>query len=92
MLAVTIAYLTIDARTDTLCARSWEILDWMPFSLKRLKATLRAQGVGRVTVKKRGHAMTPEDLQAALRLDGKGEERVVVLTRVKGQPAVIICR
>ncbi len=91
-LDATIAYLTIDARPDTPWARAWEILDWMPFSLKRLKATLRAQGVGRVTVKKRGHAMTPEDLQAALRLDGKGEERVVVLTRVKGQPAVIICR
>lgn len=88
----TIAYLTIDARPDTPWARAWEILDWMPFSLKRLKAYLRERGIGRITVKKRGHAMTPEELQAALRLDGKGEERVVVLTRVKGQPAVLLCR
>jgi SAM-dependent methyltransferase len=87
----TIAYLTTDDSPDTLWARAWPILDWMPFNLKRLKAYLREHGIGRVTVKKRGHAMTPEQLQAALKLDGRGEERVVVLTRVKGQPAIVIC-
>jgi hypothetical protein len=63
----------------------------MPFNLKRLKAYLRENSVGRVTVKKRGHAMTPEQLQAALKLNGRGEERIVVLTRVKGEPAILIC-
>jgi SAM-dependent methyltransferase len=87
----TIAFLTTDGEPNTSWARAWPVLDWMPFSLKRLKAYLREHGIGRVTVKKRGHAMTPEQLQAALKLDGRGEERVVVLTRVKGEPAVIIC-
>lgn len=87
----TIAYLTMNDPPDTPWARAWPVLDWMPFSLKRLKAYLREHKVGRITVKKRGHAMTPEQLQAALKLDGRGEERIVVLTRVKGEPAVIIC-
>jgi hypothetical protein len=87
----TIAYLTMDDAPETTWARTWRVLDWMPFNLKRLKAYLREHGIGRVTVKKRGHAMTPEQLQAALKLDGKGGECVVVLTRVKGVPAVVIC-
>lgn len=87
----TIAYLTMDGAPNTPWARAWPILDWMPFNLKRLKAYLREHGIGRITVKKRGHAMTPEQLHAALKLDGRGEERIVVLTRVKGEPAVIIC-
>lgn len=87
----TLAYLTMDNKPETLWARAWPVLDWMPFNLKRLKAYLRENEIGRITVKKRGHAMTPEQLQAALKLAGHGEERVVVLTRVKGAPAVIIC-
>ena len=87
----TIAYLTTDDAPHTPWARAWPVLDWMPFNLKRLKAYLRENRVGRVTVKKRGHPMTPEQLQAALKLDGRGEERIIVLTRVKGQPAVIVC-
>lgn len=87
----TIAYLTISDRPETAWARAWHIQTWMPFNLKRLKAALRERGIGHVTVKKRGHAMTPEQLQAALKLDGKGREAVVVLTRVLGQPAAILC-
>jgi hypothetical protein len=63
----------------------------MPFNLKKLRAYLRERNIGRVTVKKRGSPLTPEELIAKLRLSSEGEERVVVLTRVKGDPVVIIC-
>ena len=46
----------------------------------------------RVTVKKRGFAMTPDELIARLKLKGGGEERVLVLTRVQGKPALLVCR
>ncbi|HLY24741.1 MAG TPA: hypothetical protein VKQ72_00285 [Aggregatilineales bacterium] len=88
----TIAYLTADSPVETPLARVWAIEEAMPFNLKKLRAYMRERHIGRVTVKKRGHAMTPEELIAALRLSGVGEERVVVLTRVLGQPAVLICR
>lgn len=91
MLDETIAYLTTDARVETPWGRSWQIFDWMPFQLKRLRRYLMARGVGRVTVKKRGFAMPPDELVARLRLRGGDEARVLVMTRCRGRPIAIIC-
>jgi len=88
----TIAYLTADSLAQTPLARAWIIDDWMPFNLKKLRAYLRERNIGRVTVKKRGSPLSPEELIAKLKLPGGGEERVVVLTHVRNQPAVLICR
>lgn len=85
----TIAYLTGHAPPATPWARAWRVHEWMPFSLKRLRAALRARGVGAITVKKRGSAITPEALIAGLKL--KGQNRAgVVLTRLRGEPIVLI--
>ncbi len=86
----TIAYLTSGTRVATPFARSWEVVDWMPFSLKRLRAYCRERNIGRVTVKKRGSAITPEALIAGLKLKGDNE-RVLVLTRWNGNPVVLVC-
>lgn len=67
-------------------------LDWMPFQLKRLRRYLAHRGVGRLTVKKRGFPMSPEELIARLRLKDGRESRVLVMTRHRGQPIAIICR
>ena len=91
MIDESIAYLTMDARAETAWGRSWKILDWMPFQLKRLRRYLMQRGVGRVTVKKRGFAMTPAELIARLRLRAGDEGRVLVMTRHRGKPIVIIC-
>ena len=91
MIDESIAYLTMDARAETAWGRSWKALDWMPFQLKRLRRYLVERGVGRVTVKKRGFAMTPEELIARLRLRAGAEERVLVMTRHLGKPIAIIC-
>jgi len=86
-----IAYLTGDELVRSPWARAWPILDWMPFQLKRLRAALRARGVGRVTVKKRGSPLAPEELIRRLKLGGGGEHAVVVLTQAQGQPVAVIC-
>ena len=91
MLDDSIAYLTLDTSTPTVWARSWRIIDWLPFQLKRLRAALRARGIGRVTVKKRGFAMSPEELTARLKLDGRGESCVLAMTRCRGKPVAILC-
>jgi len=91
MIDETIAYLTMDARAESAWGRSWKILDWMPFQLKRLRRYLMERGVGRVTVKKRGFAMPPNELIARLRLRPGAEERVLVMTRHRGKPIAIIC-
>ena len=87
----TIAYLTSDTPAESPWVSSYRIEEVLPFSLKRLKALLRARGIGRVTVKKRGSPIEPEALARQLR--GPGEAvAVVVVTRVAGRPSALLCR
>lgn len=86
----TIAYLTSDAAADSPWVSSYRVADVLPFNLKKLRALLRARGVGRVTVKKRGSAIEPETLARQLRGPGEGSA-VVVVTRVAGAPTAIVC-
>jgi SAM-dependent methyltransferase len=84
-----IAYLTADRRQETPYARLWAVEAWFPFQLKRLRAYLRERHVGRVTVKKRGSPLEPEELTGKLRLSGDAE-RTVFLTHLRGEPVVIV--
>lgn len=84
-----IAYLTAPAVQPTPFARAFSIEAGLPFQLKRLREALRARGVGRVTVKKRGSPLEPETLIRQLRLSGP-EERIVFLTHVLGEPWALI--
>lgn len=84
-----IAYLTADTHVVTPFARAYAIESAMPFNLKKLRAHLRELGVGRVVVKKRGSPLDPDELVRRLRLRGD-EERVLFLTHLDGQPAVIV--
>lgn len=86
----TTAYLTADAVPATPWARAWRIEDWLPFNVKALRAALRERDIGRVTVKKRGTAVTPEALIPQLKLKG-GQARTLVLTRWQGRQIVLIC-
>jgi SAM-dependent methyltransferase len=85
-----IAYVYTDSAMPTPFGRRYRITDMLPFSLKGLRALLRARGVGRLTIKKRGSALEPEQLRRQLRLDGP-HEATVVLTRVAGRPTVLLC-
>jgi SAM-dependent methyltransferase len=89
LLDPTIAYLTADVATATPFARGYAIREVLPFSLKRLRAALRARDVGRVTVKKRGVAMLPEQVRRDLKLRGDAEA-TVVLTRIAGRPYTLL--
>lgn len=85
-----IAYITTDHEPETQWARWWKILDWMPFNVKKLRAYLRERDVGRVTVKKRGTAVAPEELIGKLKLNGNGS-RTIVLTRCRGEHVTLVC-
>jgi len=91
----TIAYVTTDqpaappAAGAAPLATGYRVLDVMPFNLKRLKAYLRERGVGRLTIKKRGTAVTPEQLRAQLSPKGDAEA-TLVLTRVGGAQHVLV--
>lgn len=87
----TIAYLTGDHPVDSPLVHSYAVEDVLPFHLKTLRTLLRDRGVGRLTIKKRGSAVDPEVLRRQLRLRGPAEA-TIVLTRVAGQPSVLVVR
>ncbi|KWV30340.1 THUMP-like domain-containing protein [Micromonospora rifamycinica] len=86
-----IAYLYADTPRPTPFGRCLEIVDVLPFSLKRLRALLRERRIGRVEILKRGSALVPEQLRRDLRLAGENPASLV-LTRVAGAPTVLIGR
>ncbi|MFN2538810.1 MAG: class I SAM-dependent methyltransferase [Mycobacteriales bacterium] len=87
LLDASIAYVSADVAVPTPFGRWYEVLEVMPFSLKRLRERLR--GVGVVTIKKRGTAVEPEQFRRQLRLSGT-EEATVVLTRVRGAQVALL--
>lgn len=84
-----IAYLTAHRQIQTPFARCWQVTDWFPFGLKRLRAYLREHGIGRVTVKKRGSPLEPEKLIQDLRLRGDNQA-TIFLTHLRGEPIVVV--
>jgi hypothetical protein len=86
----TIAYVYADSAQLTPYAKCLEVLEVLPFSLKRLRAALRARDAGRLTIAKRGSAVDVEQLRRYLKPTGDSEV-TVVLTRVAGAPYGVIC-
>lgn len=84
-----IAYVYADDPIDTPFARRLEVLEVMPFSLKRLRALVRDRGIGRLEIRKRGSALEPDKLRRDLKLSG-GEAAGLVLTRVAGAPTALL--
>jgi hypothetical protein len=71
--------------------RWFEVLESMPFSLKGLRARLRAHDAGTVVVKKRGTAVEPDELRRRLGLSGR-RTVTVVLTRSAGRQVALVVR
>ncbi len=84
-----IAYVTSDSSFRTPFARSYVINEEVPFREKQLRAALRVRGIGRLTIKKRGIAITPEELRKRLELKGDNEA-TLVLTRVRDQGTALL--
>ncbi|MBX9939337.1 MAG: hypothetical protein K2Y32_08800 [Candidatus Obscuribacterales bacterium] len=88
-----IAYLTSDSISNSPCARSFEIISSLPFSLKKIKEELQLLNARHLTVKKRGSPIVPEEFIKSLALKkGDGEDLTVILTRVKNEHTAFITR
>ncbi|GAA3394727.1 class I SAM-dependent methyltransferase [Cryptosporangium minutisporangium] len=85
-----IAYLTTDELRPTPFARAYRVDAVLPFGVKRLRAELARRGVGRVEIKKRGTAVTPEQLRPQLKLNGPNAA-TLILTRVGTAPLALLC-
>ena len=76
---------------DDLRIQSFEILETLPFDLRRLRGVLRDRRIGRLEVKKRGVDIDPRKVQQTL--EGEGDEQAVLLvTRLAGTARAILAR
>jgi hypothetical protein len=84
-----IAYVSGDAAFHTPFARSYRVVEELPYREKPLRAALRERNIGTLTIKKRGVDIIPEQLRKRLALRGD-EAATVVLTRVAGQGTALL--
>jgi hypothetical protein len=87
----TIAYVTSDRVVRTPLATVYAVDDVFGFQLKTLRTWLRDRSIGRLTIKKRGTAVDPDQLRHQLRLAGDNEA-TIVLTRIDGRQSVLSVR
>ena len=84
-----IAYVTSDSSFRTPFARSYRVLEEVPYREKPLKAALRERSIGSLTIKKRGVEIVPEQLRK--RLDLRGDNTAtLVMTRVAGTGTALL--
>ena len=86
-----IAYVVSDSSYRTPFARGYEVLEELPYREKALRAALRERRIGRLTIKKRGVDVVPDQLRKRLDLAGE-EEATIVLTRVAGHGVALLVR
>jgi SAM-dependent methyltransferase len=86
-----IAYLSGPALLKTPFARSWRIIEHFAFDLKQLNRHLRALHARVVAVKKRSSPIEPEPFRRRLHSAPGGRPVIVVLTRVRNHPWMLIC-
>lgn len=84
-----VAYVTSDQSFRTPFARGYRVLEELPYREKQLRAALRERGVGRLTIKKRGVDVVPDELRKRLDLSGEAEA-TIVLTRVAGHGTCLL--
>ena len=76
-----LAYVTTDEECTDPLARSFRVLEELPYREKPMRAALVARDVGTLTVKKRGVDVVPEQLVKRLKLRG-AQSATVILARI----------
>ena len=84
-----IAYVTSDRSYRTPFARGYVVREELPYREKALRAALRERGIGRLTIKKRGVDVVPDQLRKRLDLRGE-DEATIVLTRARGHGIALL--
>ena len=84
-----LAYVSSDTAYRTPFARAYTVREELPYREKQLRAALRERGIGRLTIKKRGVDVVPEELRKRLALSGD-DEATLVMTRVAGSGTALL--
>lgn len=89
-LAPGVGYVVAQREARLPWARRFVVTEAMPFNVKRLRAALRDRGVGRLTVKKRGVSIEPDQLRRQLRLKGDASATCVLTRAGSTQVALLV--
>lgn len=89
MLDAHIAYLTSDTALTSPFVQSFRVRETLPVHPKAISAALKAQGIGRLEIKKRGVDVDPATFRKKLVLRGDNEA-TLILTRVGNQRRAIL--
>lgn len=92
MLDPAIAYLTGDAAATSPFVQTFRVREELPFETRRLAAALRARGIGRLEIKKRGVDVDPARLREQLKLRGEGTATLVLTRTAAGRRAILADR
>jgi hypothetical protein len=84
-----IAYIACDSEPRTGLGRVYAITDRLPYDFKRLRAYVRENHVGALTIKKRGVDVDPAALRRQLRPAGDNDVTFVI-TRVANRAVVLV--
>jgi SAM-dependent methyltransferase len=84
-----IAYVTGADEFRTPFARTYRVVEPLPYREKQLRAALRERRIGTLTIKKRGVDISPEGLRHRLALRGE-ETATIVLTRAGGEGIALL--
>ena len=76
-----LAYVTTDDQANDPLARSFRIIEELPYREKPMRAALVAHDIGTLTIKKRGVDIVPEQLVKRLKLKGS-RTATVILARI----------
>jgi SAM-dependent methyltransferase len=85
-----LAYVSADEEQPTSLGSAYRVLEALPYREKALRAALRARDVGALQIKKRGIAITPEELRSRLRLRGSASATLVLTRTPHGAQALLV--
>jgi SAM-dependent methyltransferase len=85
-----LAYVSAARRRTTPLGAAYRVIETLPYREKALRAALRARDIGRLEIKKRGVAVTPEELRARLRLRGSASATLVLTRTPHGAQALLV--
>ena len=88
-LAPGVAYLTADVPVRDAALAAFEVLEAMPYHVKLVKAWLKARGIGRLEVKKRGVSLEPDAVRRQLRVEGNEAATLLLAPLAGGVTAIL---
>ena len=91
-LSVGEGYLTADSPLPSRLVTSFEVIEELPFDMRRVKAMLRLRSIGQLEIKQRGVSYNPRELNRALKPRGDNIATLLITSRNSGVIAILARR